>query len=553
MTRKPQVLTGALVGGLLTAPLLALIALGQQAAGLPFLPSDFFNPVRDLTPGGLITAVIDSVKSVILTLNLGRVDTAAKNVEFAMAISLLFVLGIIGGAIFFALFNRSERPTWMRTGLIGGAVVGIVMALISLQFGISSTVQPALIGAIWLAALFLIWGWAHAWAYTRLAGAQAATAAPTASSANNVMAVDRRQFLITLGAASATLTIVGAGLGALIRREEPSATTIAQGDGATQTAAAGIDVPPPTNLDDNVIPAPGTRPEITPVAEHYRIDISLVPPRIDEASWTLPFVNMLSSDQEILAEFTLDELKAYDTTSDYITMSCISNEVAGDLISTTYWTGVSFKRLLEDVPLPENATHLKLIGGDNFDEIVALDLINSDDRIMLAYYWDGKPLEQTHGFPLRIHIPNHYGMKQPKWIVRIEVLDGDQDGYWVRRGWDKQALVRATSVIDTVAVDSLVTEGDQQLVPIGGIAWAGDRGISRVEVRVDDGEWQEARLRTPISDRTWTIWRYDWPFAQGDHKFEVRCVETDGTPQIEDRAGVRPSGATGIHQVRETL
>lgn len=551
MIRKPHVLIGALVGALLTAPLLALIFIGQQAAGLPFLPSDFFNPVRDLTPGGLITTVIDSVKSIILALNLGRVDTAAKNVEFAMAIGLLFILGIVAGAIFFALFNRSERPTWLRTGVIGGLLVGVVMALVSLQFGISSTVDPRIIGGLWIVVLFTIWGWGHAWAYNRLAAPMTAATATTSS----VQSVDRRQFLITLGAASATLTVVGAGLGALLRRgETTSPTSVALDGGAAQSSASGnIDVPPPSNLDDPLMPAPGTRPEITPVAEHYRIDISLVPPSIDEATWTLPFVSKMSDQDETLAEFTLDEIKAYDPTSAYITMSCISNDVAGDLISTTYWTGVSFKRLLEDVPLPDNATHLKLIGADGFDETVALDVIRSDERVMLAYYWDGKPLEQKHGFPLRIHIPDHYGMKQPKWIIRIEVLAADEDGYWVRRGWDKEARVRATSVIDTVAVNDVITEGDQQLIPIGGMAWAGARGISKVEVRVDEAEWQEARLRAPISDRTWVIWRYDWPFAEGDHRFEVRCVEADGTPQIESVAGVRPSGATGIHSVRETI
>ncbi|MBE0690519.1 MAG: molybdopterin-dependent oxidoreductase, partial [Anaerolineae bacterium] len=482
MIRKPHILIGALVGGLLTAPLLALVFIGQQAAGLPFLPSDFFSPVRDLTPGGIITAVIDSVKSVILALNLGRVDTAAKNIEFAMAIGLIVVLGMIAGAVFFTLFGRSERPTWMRTGVIGGLIVGIVMALVSLQFGISSTVEPRIIGALWVIVLFVIWGWAHAWAYGRLVIAQAMPTPAKASSGNDVRAVDRRQFLITLGAASATLTVVGTGLGALIRREEPGSTaTIAQGDGAGQVPT-GIEVPPPMNLGDPLAPAPGTRPEITPVGDHYRIDISLVPPSISEASWTLPFVSTLASEEETLAEFTLDELKAYEATSAYITMSCISNEVAGDLISTTYWTGVSFKRLLQDVPLPDNATHLRLIGGDGFDETVALDVIESDERVMLAYYWEGKPLEQKHGFPLRIHIPDHYGMKQPKWIVRIEVLAEDQDGYWVRRGWDKEARVRATSVIDTVAVNDVMTEGDQQLVPIGGIAWAGERGIATVEV-----------------------------------------------------------------------
>jgi hypothetical protein len=234
-------------------------------------------------------------------------------------------------------------------------------------------------------------------------------------------------------------------------------------------------------------------------------------------------------------------------------MSCISNRIGGDLISTTYWTGVSLQRLLQDVPLPEGATHLRISSADGFDETVALNLVNDDARVMLAYYWAGRPLETKHGFPLRIHVPDLYGMKQPKWITRIDVLDADQEGYWVRRGWDEVARVRTTSVIDTVAVDMMIIDGDQQLIPVGGIAWGGARGISRVEVRVDGGEWQEARVRAPNSDRTWVIWRYDWPFAEGRHSFEVRCLEGDGSQQLEAERGVRPSGATGIHSQVVTI
>ena len=115
------------------------------------------------------------------------------------------------------------------------------------------------------------------------------------------------------------------------------------------------------------------------------------------------------------------------------------------------------------------------------------------------------------------------------------------------RGWDEIAQVKATSVIDTVAVDAIIENGDQQLVPIGGIAFSGDRGISKVEVRVDDGPWEAAMLRSPLSETTWVMWRFDWPFEAGEHSFEVRCAEGDGTLQIEESEKSRPSGATGIH------
>jgi hypothetical protein len=159
-------------------------------------------------------------------------------------------------------------------------------------------------------------------------------------------------------------------------------------------------------------------------------------------------------------------------------------------------------------------------------------------------------LPQRHGFPLRIYIPDRYGMKQPKWITDMEFIDEWEEGYWVRRGWSEDAIVKATSVIDTVALNDRFEDPDsgQTLVPVGGIAYAGARSISKVEVRVDDGDWVEAQLRQPpLSDKTWVLWRYDWPFEEGDHTFEVRCYDGDGTMQILEETDRRPDGATGIH------
>jgi hypothetical protein len=172
---------------------------------------------------------------------------------------------------------------------------------------------------------------------------------------------------------------------------------------------------------------------------------------------------------------------------------------------------------------------------------------------MLTYHWDGIPLLQEHGFPLRIYIPDRYGMKQPKWITDIEVMNHYEDGYWVERGWDESAIMRATSVVDVAASDMTFEDNGQVYMPVGGIAHAGARGISKVEVRVDDGDWVEAQLRQPLSETTWVIWRYDWPFASGQHDFEVRCYEGDGTPQIEERHGPHPSGATGIDSLSREL
>jgi hypothetical protein len=166
---------------------------------------------------------------------------------------------------------------------------------------------------------------------------------------------------------------------------------------------------------------------------------------------------------------------------------------------------------------------------------------------MLAYAWDGLPLPEKHGFPLRIYIPDRYGMKQPKWIESIEATDHWEPGYWVVRGWDREARMKATSVIDTIATNMMIAKPAQEMrVPIGGIAHAGVRGISKVELRVDNGEWMPAELRTPLSGQTWVVWRYDWPMQRGKHTFTVRCFEGDGTAQIAQQAPPDPSGASGL-------
>src|SRR5690606_7107298 len=260
------------------------------------------------------------------------------------------------------------------------------------------------------------------------------------------------------------------------------------------------------NAEAELEPAPGTRPEYTPIEEHYRIDINARPPRVEGSTWALAITGMVDNPLEL----TLEDLKTrYEPVHRFVTLSCISNRVGGDLIGTTLWTGARLQDILADAGVQPGAQHITITSVDGFHESISLDLIDRDDRIMLAYHWDGEPLTQEHGFPLRIWIPDRYGMKQPKWIVRMDVTDRYAPGYWVVRRWDEVAQVRATSVIDTVATESAVERDGQTFVPIGGIAYAGDRGISHVEVQMDDGEWMQAELREPLSDTTWVVWRVD--------------------------------------------
>jgi DMSO/TMAO reductase YedYZ molybdopterin-dependent catalytic subunit len=348
--------------------------------------------------------------------------------------------------------------------------------------------------------------------------------------------LDRRRFIVRLGAATATITVAGAVVGELVgakrRRHE-----------AVSGRRWSADHPLP-NAGAEVKPATGTRPEYTSPEDHYRIDISTIPPVVDGASWRLKIGGLVEKPLNL----TLEQIRAYEPLHQFVTLACVSNPIAGSLIGTTRWTGVSFQRLLPDLRLKRNATHLKLSSADGFHEVVALETIRADERVMLAYDWDGVPLTTKHGFPLRIYIPDLYGMKQPKWLQSIEAMDHWEPGYWVKRGWDRTARMKATSVIDTVSVDMMIAQADQKTrIPVGGIAHAGARGISKVEVQVDGGPWNDARLRSPLSGTTWVVWRYDWPFRPGNHTFTVRCSDGRGAAQITELAAPHPSGASGLY------
>lgn len=355
----------------------------------------------------------------------------------------------------------------------------------------------------------------------------------------SVETLDRRRFVVQVAGASATFTVAGAALARVLTRR----------DRESEPIAATPDRTPLPNSADPVQPVRGTRPELTSVADHYRIDIDTRPPRLDAAEWRLRVEGLCDRP----TSFRIDELRAMPSIDRYVTLSCISNPVGGELIGTTRWTGVPLRSVLERVGASPEARYARIFAADGFHETLDLEEARNDERVMLAHAWDGAPLTVDHGFPLRIWIPGRYGMKQPKWIERIELVAEPVPGYWVARGWDATARVKATSVIDTVAVDDAFERDGQHVVPIGGIAYAGDRGISRVELQIDDGPWEPARLRSPLSDTTWVLWRHEWPMSPGAHRITVRCFDGNGAPQITMPAPPHPSGASGLHQRRAVV
>jgi len=521
MPGRPGILSGAVVGAMLMASLIAVFFLAWRLAGLPFAAFDVFDWMARKLPGSVITFGIDAIVRIIRAFHLGATAETAKTAEKTMAIAGLLVTGAIAGAVLFALLRAFRGNYAYLFGIVIGAAVGAPVTLISRSVGQTATTGP-ITSAVWILAAFLTWGAALGWSYRRLSAAEVAR-------------IDRRRFLIRLGGATAVITVAGAVVGnlAVRRRREAVEGERWSANHALPNAAAAVK------------PAPGTRPEFTPLERHYRIDINTIPPAIKKGDWRLKIGGLVESP----LAFMLDDLSGkYEPFHQFITLACISNPIAGDLIGTTRWTGVSLQRLLPDLRLKPEATHLKIRSADGFFEVVPLETIKADERVMLTYAWDGAPLLTEHGFPLRIYIPDLYGMKQPKWIESIEATDHWEPGYWVERGWDAQARMKATSVIDTVASNMMIAQADARtIVPIGGIAHAGARGVSKVEVQVDGGEWQEAQLRTPLSGLTWVIWRYDWPFQQGRRTFTVRCYDGAGAPQIVEETPPAPAGASGLH------
>jgi DMSO/TMAO reductase YedYZ molybdopterin-dependent catalytic subunit len=558
IVKKPGLLYGALIGGVISLPLLGVIALGQAVAEFPFVPAYLFGFFRDIAPGSLVPQTIQVMSSIIIGLNLGRVDEVAKIAEEVMAIGLLIALCIVAGAVFFGVLNAAlKKRSDTLPGIVFGLVVGIPVSLIVNQFPLLVQTTPV-VTFIWVIGLSVLFGMALSYIYNTLRFVLVVPETPTPADKLSAEAIDRRQFLVRVGAGAAVVTVAGAGVSALLRRTTGDVVQVASG------ATPGLDpivtpeiTPDPTPGPGEFRPALGTRREITPLAEHYRIDINTFIPEIPEEGYTLPVTTRLTEDgsEQTLATLTLDGIRNdFEAVNEVITMSCISNRVGGDLISSLWWKGARMKDILATIELPEGARFLRITSADGFDEYVSIDLINNDERVLMCYEWDNQPLTPKHGFPLRIHIPNLYGMKQPKWITKIEVVTDDTGGYWVRRGWDARAEVRTVSVIDTVAVDEAVAgENGTFIVPVGGIAWSGDRGISAVEVSFDGAEWAQAEVKPALGGHAWSLWRVDLPIAAGNYTLQVRAREGDGTPQIEASAGTFPSGATGLHSQQAVI
>ncbi len=555
-------LTGLAAGASLAAALLGVLALGSLV-GLPNVAFGLFEWLVRVLPGRVVVLGLETTLRLLEGLGFNIKDTA-KAVEAALAFMGLFVPIAIAGLLFFLFTEPSRASHVQRRGAILGAGLGVLLVVV-IDTEDSWASFQTMVDAAWVVGVFLAWGWGlgrlYAAAYqdslatlpgresardvgahaeARPGGDEAAPSdvAPSSSSTVDSVGVvdverlDRRHFIIRMSGLVATLVVLGAEVAQVLRVK----------DGPPPSPPLDAPIPFP-NADSPVRPVPGTRPEYTPVADHFQVDIDLTPRQIDASSWRLRLSGLVAHTMALTYDQILED---YASRDQFVTLACVSNPVGGPLIGTTLWSGPSLRDVLADAqPLPA-ARYAHLMSDDGFDEVIDLSAIQADARILLAHAWDGQPLTASHGFPLRVFVPDAYGMKQPKWITEIVLVSQFVPGYWVERGWDERAQVRTTSVIDTVATSDLTTRGGKTYVPIGGIANAGARGVSKVEVRVDDGPWEAAELRQPLSQLAWTLWRYEWPWSEGRHVFSVRAYDGQGHVQDEEQNPTFPAGSTGF-------
>ncbi len=524
---------GGFWGGLTAVGVVGLTYLGQRAAGLPFVPFDVFDWLARVLPGSIINLTIDGMVRVITSLKVGPTWSVAKGVEQSLGLIFIVGAGVVLGAVLGRLARKPGRnvPVW---GAAGGLV--LLGPAVAAEFTVGFPASGPLVSILWLAIVFLGWGTLLG----RLIQVQG-------GETPDIPSAERRRFLWIVGLGSFAVGVGALGVKVLAGTKEGATgagTEVPESLLTQLELTSGPAASPPLKaLAARPAPAPGTRPEITSNDKFYRIDIDTRPPRVDAAEWRLEVSGVV----EHPLRLTLSEIAARPAVRQALTLSCISNPVGGDLISTGIWTGVRLKDILAEAGLRPEARAVNVTSVDGFYESIPLSEA-LDERTLLVYAMNGEPLPAAHGFPLRVFIPGHYGMKQPKWIARLEVADKEGPGYWVDRGWDRTAAPRTTSVIDSIAVEA----GHGGVIPVGGIAYSGERGISRVEVQVDDGPWQEAVLRAPaVSPLAWVEWRFDWKSPRhGHHILRVRAADGKGSPQDATESGTFPAGATGIFSKR---
>jgi DMSO/TMAO reductase YedYZ molybdopterin-dependent catalytic subunit len=337
-----------------------------------------------------------------------------------------------------------------------------------------------------------------------------------------------------------------AAAGGLTGRVLAERFSVAGARAALRIPAAAVRAPAlPAGADLHI---PGLAPFITPNQVFYRVDTAIVLPQVAPASWMLRIHGMVSRQFSV----SFDQLIHRPLIEDYITLCCVSNPVAGPYISNARWLGASLAALLRQAGIAAGADQLLCTSADGFTSGVPVQAVMDGRDALLAVAMNGRPLPVAHGFPVRMVVPGLYGyVSACKWITDIEVTTYQAaTAYWAQRGWDAQAPVKTESRIDVPTGRSPLAAGR---ATIAGVAWAQHKGIAAVQVRIDRGPWQQARLAAVPGIDTWRQWARDWDATPGRHLIEARATDRTGYTQTPRQAPPEPNGATGYPAVAVTV
>ncbi len=526
--RPPRDAAGATWRGIVSGLVAAVVALGV-AELVASVSTQWRSPVLDVGD-----RVVDQVPAPVKDLAIDWFGTADKT---ALLVGIGVLLALYA-AVVGVLALRGQRAV----GVAGVAVFGVIGAAAALGSRDDrpvTLVLPSLVGA---AA-----GAAALWWLCTLGGGRAATARSDPDEADETdetdeplaavdVAASRRAFL---GGASVLLAVgTVAGLGGRWLALRFSAAAARAKVVLPRPSQPLAPVPAAASVDVS-----GVSPFVTPNADFYRIDTALVVPQVDPEDWTLRIDGMVDTPIELTYAQLLDR----DIVEADITLSCVSNEVGGDLVGNARWTGVRLDELLAEVGVSPDADQVVGRSVDGFTCGFPVSALDGRDALV-AIGMNGEPLPVNHGFPARLIVPGLYGyVSATKWLRQIELTRFDAfDQYWVPRGWDAQAPVKTASRIDTPKDFARIPAGT---TAVAGVAWAPTRGIERVEVSIDDGPWQRARLAEQVDEDTWRQWVLSWDATPGRHTLAVRATDGTGETQTAELAEPAPNGATGHHRI----
>ena len=352
----------------------------------------------------------------------------------------------------------------------------------------------------------------------------------------------RRGFLAASVATAGAAAV--AGLAGRLLAERSGVTTARNAIKLPKPVPTTVPTLPP-GVDLNI---PGLASFITPNNNFYRVDTAIVLPEVDPSSWQLRIHGMVNREITL----TFDELLKRPLIEDYVTLCCVSDPVGGPYIGNALWLGASLASLLREAGIKAGADQLMCTSVDGFTSGTPVQTVMDGRDALLAVAMNGQPLPIAHGFPARMVVPGLYGyVSATKWVTDINVTTfAGNYAYWVQRGWSQQAPIKTESRID-------VPNGESQIRPgrtaVAGVAWAQHKGIEAVEVRVDQGPWNPARLAAVPDLDTWRQWVWDWDATSGNHVIEARATDKTGYTQTAAEAQPEPNGASGYPSLAVTV